>query len=143
MRSLIFLLAAAIAIAGETKVKMQDLPAPVQQAVQKHSQGATLRGLSKEVENGKTLYEAELKVANRTKDLTFDPSGNLVIVEEEVDLVSIPEAARAAIRQTVGKRKLLLVESVTEGGTTAYEAHYRSGFLTKELKVDASGKPVK
>jgi len=50
------------AAAGEMKVKMNDLPPAVQAAVKEQSKGAAIRGLSKEVENGKTEYEAELTV---------------------------------------------------------------------------------
>jgi hypothetical protein len=41
---------------SEKKIKMQDAPAAVQQAIKEQSKGATLRGLASEVENGKTLY---------------------------------------------------------------------------------------
>ena len=126
----------------ETKVKMQDLPAAVQAAVKEQSKGATLRGLTKEVENGKTLYEAELRVDGHGKDVTFDADGKIVSVEEEVALESIPAAAREAIQKAVGKGKLLMLELVTEGGSVFYEAHIRSGGKTSEVKVDASGKTV-
>ena len=128
---------------SETKVKMKDLPAAVQAAVKEHSKGATLKGLAKEVENGATRYEAELKVNGRTKDMTFDETGKIVSVEVEVALASIPVAARDAIQKSIGKGKLLLVETVTEGGTTFYEAHIRKDGKEAEVKVDASGQPVK
>ena len=70
---------AASAESSEKRVKMADLPLAVQKAVQEHSKGAALRGLSREVENGVTLYEAELKVDDRTKDVTFNPEGQVVI----------------------------------------------------------------
>ena len=128
---------------SETKVKMKDLPPAVQAAVKEHSKGATLKGLVKEVENGATRYEAELKVNGRTKDVTFDETGKIVSVEEEVALAGIPAAARDAIQKSVGKGKLLLVETVTEGGTTFYEAHIRKDGKQTEVKVDANGQPVK
>ena len=133
---------AAGASAWEKKVQMKDLPPAVQKAVEEQSKGATLAGLSKEVEKGVTLYEAELKAGGRTKDVTFDAAGNVVISEEETSIDSIPAPAREAIQRTVGKRKLVLVETVSEKGSTFYEAHYKSGPFTKELKVDAAGKAV-
>lgn len=126
----------------EKKVKMKDLPAAVQQAVKEQSQGATLRGLSQEVKDGKTLYEAELRIAGRTKDVTFDTDGKVVAVEQEVALSSIPAPAREAIQKAVGSSKLLLVETVTESGGTFYEAHWKKGGKELEVKVDAAGKPV-
>ncbi|MGH9723107.1 MAG: hypothetical protein ACRD8O_23090 [Bryobacteraceae bacterium] len=129
--------------AKESKVKMKDLPPAVQKAVEEQSKGATLAGLAKEVENGATLYEAEIRAGNRTKDVTFDSGGHVVRREEETTLDSIPAPARDAIKKTVGKHKLVLVETVSEKDNTFYEAHYRSGLRTKELKVDAAGQPVK
>lgn len=128
---------------SEEKVKMQDLPPAVQQAVKEHSKGARLHGLSKEVENGKTLYEAEYLVGGRTKDVTFDASGKVVTVEEQVTLSTIPASARQAIQKAVGTGKVTLVEAVTEEGGTFYEAHIQKLGKASEFKVDAAGKPVK
>ncbi len=86
-----FLAATAFVAKAESKIKFESLPAPVQQAVkQEQSTGATLMGLAKEVEDGKTLYEAEFKVANRSRDIMFDIAGKAVSVEEEVAIESIP-----------------------------------------------------
>lgn len=128
----------------EKKVRMQDLPPSVRQAVKQHSQGLKLRGLTQETKGGSVFYEAELDVKGRTRDVTFDASGKLVSVEEEVSIDSIPTAAREAIRKVAGKDKITLVESVTEGGRTVYEAHIQRGRgqPEEEIKVAAEGKPV-
>ena len=136
-------LLAGLAMAQEKKVKMQDLPAAVQQAVKEHSQGATIKGLAMEVEKGKKLYEAELSVNGKSRDITFDEQGKLVSAEEETSLDKIPAAARAAIEKGAGAGKITLVESVTEDGITSYEAQVTTGKKKSEVKVDASGKTVK
>ena len=137
-------LAAAQEKEQEKKVSMRDLPPAVQQAVKEHSKGATLVGLTQETEEGKTRYEAELKVNGRTKDVTFDSSGKVVSVEEEIAIQSIPAAAREAIRKSAGTGKIILVESVTEGGKTFYEAHIQGAKGAEvEVKVDAKGNLVK
>jgi uncharacterized membrane protein YkoI len=128
---------------SEKKIKMRDLPPAVQQAVREQTQTATLRGLSTEVENGRTLYEAELRVNGHSKDVTFDAQGKLVSVEEEVALDSLPPAAREAILKSVGKGKLRKLETVTENGVTFYEALVRKGLKSSEIKVDSSGRTVK
>jgi len=127
----------------ETKVKMQDLPAAVQKAVKEQTKGATLKGLTKEVEEGKTFYEAETTVAGHVKDILFDTDGNVVSVEEEVAIDKIPAAARDAIQKAVGTGKLAKLETVKEKGTTFYEGHIKKGAKETEVKVDANGKPVK
>ncbi len=128
----------------EKKVKMKDLPAAVQATVKEQSQGATIRGLAKEVEKGKTFYEVELKVNGHNKDVSMDADGKVVSVEEEVALDSLPAAVKAEIVKQAGKGTIRLVESVTKDGTLAYyEAHVKSGVKSKEIKVGPDGKLMK
>jgi uncharacterized membrane protein YkoI len=128
---------------SENKVAIRDVPAAVQQAIKEYSRGSTLRGLTKENEGGKTVYEAELRVNGHSKDITFDGQGQVVSLEEETALEQIPEAARRAIQKAAGKAKIIMVEMVTEGGNTAYEAQLKEGRRRSEVKVDASGRTVK
>src|SRR5437588_3689102 len=83
----------------ERRVRMKDLPAAVQQTVREQSKGATIRGLSRETENGKTNYEVELRVNGHNKDVLIDPGGAVVEVEEQVTLASLPAAVRTANEQ--------------------------------------------
>jgi uncharacterized membrane protein YkoI len=133
----------ALAQDSEKKVKMQDLPAAVQQAVKDYSKDAKVRGLATEMDNGKKVYEAELIVAGHSKDVTFDDDGHIVSVEEETTLANIPAPAREAIQRAAGKGKVVEVEMVTEGGKTFYEAQLKTGGKKSEVKVDASGASVK
>jgi uncharacterized membrane protein YkoI len=127
----------------DQKIKLEQMPAPVQAAIKEQSKGATVRGYSKEVEHGKTFYEAELTVDGHSKDVSFDATGKVVSTEEETPIDRIPAAARDAIQKAVGSGKLKMVETVTEGGKTFYEASFQSGGKTKEAKFDAEGKSVK
>lgn len=128
----------------EKKVKMNDLPAPVQAAVKEVSKGATLRGLAKEVENGKTFYEAELTVKGHSKDVTVDPSGKIVTIEEQVTLASLPAAVKTEILKQAGKGKIHLIESITENDAiVAYEAHVKTAGKVLEIKVSPEGKLLK
>ena len=136
------LLIPSASIAAEKKIQLKDLPAAVQQAVQDQSKGATLRGLTTEVENGQTEYEAELTVNGHNKDITFDAAGKITSVEEEVPLASIPEAARGAIQKAASAGKVEKVELVNENGKGFYEAAIRTGGKMSEIQVDSSGKPV-
>ena len=86
---------ASSAVGAGKKVAMKDLPPPVQKAVAEQSKGAVIRSLTKEVENGKTEYEAELTVNGHGKDISFDSAGKIVSVEEEVTLESLSPAVRA------------------------------------------------
>jgi uncharacterized membrane protein YkoI len=136
------LIGGAAALASERKIALKDLPPAVQQAI-KDQGGATVRGLAKEVDKGKTLYEAELTVNGHSKDIMFDEQGTMVSVEEESALDQIPPAARAAIEKAAGSGKVLAVEKLTEGGNVFYEAQVTRGGKTSEVKVDASGVAAK
>ncbi len=88
--------AAIASLGAERKVQMKDLPAAVQKAIQDQTAGAELKGVSKEVEGGKTFYEAETVVDGRTRDLLFDASGKLVEIEDCVVDARQDSQARAA-----------------------------------------------
>jgi uncharacterized membrane protein YkoI len=127
----------------ESKVTMKDLPAPVQATVKELSKGAVLRGLSKEVENGQTFYEAELKVNGHNKDILIDPAGKVVEVEEQTPLASLPPAVKSALVKLAGKGRITMVESVSkENSIVAYEAHVITAGKRSEIKVDPNGKPI-
>ena len=136
------LIGGAAALASERKIAMKDLPPAVQQAI-KDQGGATVRGLAKEVDKGKTLYEAELTVNGHSKDIMFDEQGTMVSVEEESALDQIPPAARTAIEKATGSGKVSAVEKLTEGGHVFYEAQVTKGGKTSEVKFDASGAAAK
>jgi uncharacterized membrane protein YkoI len=127
----------------ERKIAMADVPAAVQQAIKEHSKGATVRGISTEVEKGKRVYEAELRLNGKTRDITFDEHGGVVSAEEETPIEQVPQGARAAIEKAAAGGQLLLVETVTENSTTFYEGHIRKAGRESEIKVDATGRPVK
>jgi uncharacterized membrane protein YkoI len=153
MKAFIVMLAVAGAVAAqpvwaqdegtEKPVTLQQLPPAVQEAVKAHSKGATVRGFSMEVKDGRTLYEAEMRVNGRTRDLTFDAKGTIVSDEQQTTLSEIPAAARAAIQKAATGGKLTLVEKVMEGGATFYEGHITKAGKEIEIKVDADGTPVK
>ena len=134
---------AAVSLAQEKRVKMKDLPAPVQKTVREQSKGATIKGLSKEVEDGKTLYEVELAVSGHSKDVTMDSSGTVVEVEEQVQLSSLPEAVQTAIKQSAGSAPISMIESVVKGGTLQYyEIHIRKNGKKSEIKIGTDGKQI-
>ncbi len=140
--TLTLLFTTAPAAAQEQPLKQAELPAAVARAVASLSQGATIRGYSRERENGQWLYEVELRVNGHGKDVTIDSTGAVVEVEEEVALATLPEAVQAGLRAGAGAGTIRLVESVSKGGQIVmYEAHVVNGAKRSEVKVGADGKP--
>ncbi|MFY9558324.1 MAG: hypothetical protein WAV20_00035 [Blastocatellia bacterium] len=135
--------AASFAQNSETRVKMKDLPEAVRKTVQEQSKGATLRGLARETDDGKTFYEAELRVRGHNKDVLIDPAGTVVEIEEQVAMSSLPSVVQATIRKEAGKGKITGVESITKNNSIeAYEAHVTTGRKRFEIKVAPDGKLI-
>jgi Na+-transporting NADH:ubiquinone oxidoreductase subunit NqrC len=115
--------AGGLAMAAKS-LAVKDLPTAVQKTVQEQTKGAEIKNISKETEKGVTQYEVETMVNGKHRDFNVDTKGGLVVVEEETAIDSIPAAAKAAIEKKVGADKLGMVETVTKGSTTLYEAAY-------------------
>jgi len=133
---------AALSLAGaESKIKLQSAPAAVQATVKAETANATLVGLSKEIEHGKTMYELETKVNGRGRDLMIAEDGSVASVEEEVALDSVPGAVKEALLHKSAGGKITKVEAVTENGSTGYEAAMVVHGKKIEYSVDSQGKP--
>jgi uncharacterized membrane protein YkoI len=132
------LITASVA-ASERRVAMDDLPGPVQEAVREYTKGLKVIGFEEETEDGKTLYEVEVRVDGKTRDILFDATGKVVEDEMEVALDSIPEAARSALEQAAGGGEINKVEAVTKDGITVYEAKIKKDGKKSEVVVGADG----
>ena len=134
----------AVAFAADTRVKLESLPPAVQAAVKEQTRNATLVGLSTEKENGKTTYEVETTVNGKSRDLVLDKTGAILETEDQVELSSIPAAARAALQKRAGTGTITKVEKLTAGSSVSYEAAIKTkaGKMT-EAAVNADGTPHK
>lgn len=134
---------ATITTAREKKINRSDLPAAVEKTVAAQSQGATVRGCSREKENGQTFYEAELTISGHSKEVLIDANGTVVEVEEQVEMGSLPVAVKDGLQAKAGKGKLLKVESITKHDKlVAYEAQVMTGGKRSEVQVGPDGKPL-
>jgi hypothetical protein len=128
----------------EKKIKRDQLPAPVEKTVAKESEGATIKGFATEVEHGQRFYEASMTVNGHGKDILIDKNGNIVEVEEEVSMDSLPAAVQAALKKAAGTGMIELVESLTKNGKlVAYEGHVKTGTRRSEIQVGPNGGKLK
>jgi hypothetical protein len=126
----------------ESRVKRADLPAAVRATVDRESAGATIKGYSKERENGKTAYEVELVANGMTRDIMMDASGNVLEVEQQVTFESLPSPVQSALKAAAGKGTIGVIESLTKNGNlVAYEAHIKGG-RTREVQVGPNGEKL-
>ena len=126
---------------ADQRAKISKLPPAVRATVEAESKGRTIKGISSEKENGKTVYELETLVGGRTRDLMIDAAGHVYLVEEQLDLEKAPAPVKAAME---ARGTVLVLESVVKDGKTTYEGQVRSKNGKKTaVEVDANGKPVK
>jgi hypothetical protein len=132
-----------IALAQEKKIDRKDLPPAVEKTVAAQSQGATIKGFSQEKENGQLNYEAEMTVNGHSKDVLIDPKGEVVEVEEQVPLESLPTTVREVLQTKAGSGKILKVESLTKHDKlVAYEAVVQTAGKKKEIQVGPDGEQL-
>jgi uncharacterized membrane protein YkoI len=126
---------------ADQKTNMSKLPAAVRATVEAESKGATIKGISSEKEDGKTVYELETLVNGRTRDLMIDSAGKVYVVEEQIDVDKAPAPVRAAMES---KGQIVVLESVQKDGKTTYEGQVRTKAGKKvAVEVGADGKPIK
>ena len=123
------------------KVQLKDLPPAVKATVEAETKTATLKGLSKEKESGKVVYELESVVNGRTRDLMIDSAGKVYVIEEQLDVDKAPAPVKAALE---AKGKILVLESVLENGKTHYEGQVQTKAGKKiAIELDGAGTPIK
>jgi hypothetical protein len=141
--SVLVLLFAVNASGQEKHIKRSDLPPAVQKTADEQSKGATVRGYAKEMEKGKMEYEVETIVNGHTRDVSMDPDGRILEIEEEVALDTLAPTVREGLQKKAGKGTITKVETITKHDTlVAYEAQVRTAGKRSEVQVGPDGKPL-
>jgi hypothetical protein len=139
----IIMLFPILANAQERSIKRSDLPPTVENTVIKQSDGATIRGFSQEKENGQVFYEAELTVNGHSKDILMSADGEVVEVEEQAAIASLPPAVLDGLHVKARNGKLIKVETLTKKGRlVAYEAQVLTNGKKSEIQVGPDGRPL-
>jgi len=74
----------------------------------------------------------------------MDKHGNVVEVEEQVSMDSLPATVQEALKQAAGAGTIGIIESITKNGTlVSYEAHVKHGKKRSEIKVGPNGETMK
>ena len=118
------LLLAGSAFARGKKINRSELPAAVERTLQLQSQGAAVKHLSQENENGQICYKAKMKVDGRSKEALINANGDVLKVKEKVPVNTLPAEVKAGIEAKAGFLGTIAeVESITiNDRLVAYEA---------------------
>ncbi len=138
------ILAVSLAYARqETTLKKKDVPKAVLDAFAKSYPKATVKGYSKETEDGKVVYEVASSEGKVSRDITFNADGTTVTTEETLAFKDLPEAVRASFTKEYPKVKAAKWEKVTEGSVTKYEAQVTIGKKSSEVVYNPDGTAAK
>jgi uncharacterized membrane protein YkoI len=132
--------ATVLAGAQEKKLTREQLPPNVASAMDRETQGATIKGFATEREHGKTVYEVETVVNGQTRDLQIAADGTLNEIEEEVSIDALPSKVRSAVLAKAMGAHVTKVESLTKHGKlVAYEASIEKNGHKGEVQVGPTG----
>ena len=109
--------------ADEEKIPVDKLPAAVRKAVKKQVPEGRDREAAKEVEDGKTTYEVELEVKDRSVDVALKADGTILEIEREIPFDELPKAVKKKLAAKYPRAKIEKAEEVTKGedGPVTYE----------------------
>jgi uncharacterized membrane protein YkoI len=119
----------------ERTLTAAQVPAAVRAAITREWPNAQVSKWSSEVEDGKTMYEAETTDGAAHRDVMITAAGRIQEIETQVTMTQVPAAVRAAA--TANNARVERAEMVVAGRDTTYE--FKITGRTGELKLRANG----
>jgi hypothetical protein len=82
-------------------------------------------------------------VDGHSKDVAIGINGEVLEVEEQVQMNGLPMEVQSGLKGKAGGGSITKVESITkQGKIVAYEAQVRTGAKHSEVQVGPDGKPL-
>jgi|HubBroStandDraft_6_1064221.scaffolds.fasta_scaffold112595_2 hypothetical protein len=137
-------LAAARADTPKQNVKLADLPATVRKSVLEQKQQARILRLEKTLQEGKEIYEVQLKSGVVRKTVFIDDDGAVLEIKQPIPLSQVSPAAKKVIESSVQNGKIVTLESVksASGLIAAYQVRFTRNGTESQLRVGPDGRLV-
>ena len=120
----------------EGKINLKILPPAVRKAFRSAYPHAVLKGVSKETENGVTLYKIKIVDGKTKRDLLYFVDGKIEKIEESV----APENLPLPVKQTLDKEypgaEILKAEILTKAGAKMFELFVKVKGETLSVTID-------
>jgi hypothetical protein len=130
------------------KIPPDKIPKAVMDTIKARLPGAEITSAEKETEDGKVVYDIELKHKGRKYETDIQEDGTLIEIEKEVALKDVPEAVTKALKEKYPDATVKEVMEVNKvKGKTETPDHYevtlKVGDKEREVLVSLDGKSVK
>jgi uncharacterized membrane protein YkoI len=131
------------------KVPLDKVPKAVMDAIKGRFPGADITSVEKETEDGKFVYDIELKHQGRKYEMDIQEDGTIIEIEKEVAAKDVPEAVTKAIKAKYPNatiKEVMEVNKVKDKKETPdhYEVTIETADKkTMEVTVSLDGKTVK
>jgi uncharacterized membrane protein YkoI len=135
--------------AEEEKIPLDKVPAVIMASVNERFPSAKLTSAEKENENGKVVFDIELKHDGRKYEMDIEADGTIIEIEKEIAAKDLPEAVTAAVANKYPQatiQEIMEVNKVKDKKETP--DHYEVLLMTadkkkREIEVALDGKSVK
>jgi hypothetical protein len=130
------------------RIKLEDAPQAVRDAIEGRFPGAKVSSTEKETEDGKIDYEIELTHKDSKYELHIKEDGTIEAIEKEIELKEVPEVVLKAVKDKYPDATIqgaMKVDTVKEKKETLdhYLIAVKIGDKKKEISVSLDGKTVK
>lgn len=140
MKTLLVVLGLGLAIthANAQRVRVGEVPLPVQKSLQKNY-GIKDADWDREGAN----FEANFEEKDKDVSVLFDAAGSVLETEREIARGELPKAVINALRVDYPDFKLEESSKIEANGVITYETEVEKGEQTFDLIFDAEGKLIK
>ncbi len=125
----------------EYHISPTDVPAAVQEAMDRLHPGGAYTDAEREYHGGKVYYELNRMVGGLEVEAMFTPDGALHSEEVEILRTNVPESVRIAIREGYPEGRVTKYEEIRDGSRALVEYHVkvRMGGMAYKVLVSPEG----
>ena len=142
------------ASANGDEIKLSECPAAVQKTFEREANGAKIDEVEKEIEDGKTTYEAHVIIDGKEYEITVAEDGTLLekALEEdddenddregetvEIKMADCPAAVQKTLKREANGADIEFVDKETKDGKTIYEVDVKIDAKNYEIRVGKDG----
>ena len=127
------------AAAGATAQRSDSLPTAVATAFRQSYPNAKILNVSREMRDGKVVYEIESQDGPMRRDMIYGLDGHTIEVEDILPADSVPAPLRAAVERDLPGATILGGERITTGAVIVYEVEVRKSGRTQIVTYDPTG----